>query len=68
MARVLLIDDNPSFRIMTRRALEGAGHEVRDAENGHIGLRMLSADRADLVVTDILIVPPVNSNPDIVMV
>lgn len=54
MAHVLLIDDDPLFRTMMRRALEGAGHEVRDAENGDVGMKMFAAEPAHVVVTDIL--------------
>ena len=54
MALVLVIDDDPLLRTMMRRALEAAGHQVRDAENGDVGMRMIAAYRADVVVTDIL--------------
>lgn len=54
MANVLLIDDDLLFRKMMRRALQDAGHAVRDAENGEIGLGMFAAKPADVVVTDIL--------------
>jgi DNA-binding response OmpR family regulator len=54
VAKLLVIDDNPSLRRMMHRALENAGHEVLDAENGERGLELLRTHGADLVITDIM--------------
>lgn len=54
MASVLLIDDDPLFRKVMCRALQGGGHAVREAENGEVGLRMFATKPADVVVTDII--------------
>jgi CheY-like chemotaxis protein len=53
MARILVIDDDSLIRETLRRMLEGAGHEVTEAEDGAAGLKAVSAQRPDLVVTDI---------------
>ena len=53
MARILVIDDDSLIRETLRRMLEGAGHEVAEAEDGAAGLKAVSAQRPDLVVTDI---------------
>jgi CheY-like chemotaxis protein len=54
MAKILVIEDDPQMRQLLRRALEGAGHEVIDAENGAKGLKRFGEGRTDLVVTDII--------------
>ena len=53
MARIIVIDDDESIRSMMRRALEAAGHEVREASEGGQGFDLLTAEGADLVITDI---------------
>lgn len=53
MARIILIDDDDAVRAATRRALDRAGHEVREASDGEAGLALLAESGADLVITDI---------------
>lgn len=55
MARILVIDDNPEFRIILETHLAGAGHDVLTARDGDHGIEMIeqNADVA-LVLTDIL--------------
>ncbi|HXH83975.1 MAG TPA: response regulator [Candidatus Tectomicrobia bacterium] len=53
MARILVIDDDPDVREIVREALEAAGHEVREADDGDGGLALLRQSPADLVITDI---------------
>lgn len=52
MARVLLIDDDPSIRRAIRRMLERAGHEVLDAGDGEAGIALFRRQAVDLVLTD----------------
>lgn len=54
MARVLVIDDVRGVRRSIASILKRAGHDVDEAENGAEGIRMASAARYDVVVTDIL--------------
>ena len=54
MARILIIDDEPSVRRMLRQMLENAGHEVVEAENGRSGLDVFRDRPPDLVMTDII--------------
>lgn len=54
MARILVIDDEPTVRRYFARVLELAGYDVDVAENGREGMRMFRAHRPDLVITDIL--------------
>lgn len=53
LSNVLIVDDEPSFRSFLRIVLEGAGHEVREAEDGRMGLALYSQKPADLVITDL---------------
>lgn len=54
MARILVIDDDPSIRFLLRELLEDAGHEVKEAPDGRAGLKSYRQNPPDLVMTDIL--------------
>ena len=54
MARILVMDDDYEIRLVLRRMLEAAGHEVEEAVDGEEGLRYYRIKPADLVITDIL--------------
>jgi len=53
MARIIVIDDQEPIRRIVRRALEQDGHEVLDASDGEMGVRLLEQHAADVVITDI---------------
>ena len=53
MARVLIIDDDDQVRMMLRRTVEAAGHDVVEAANGALGIRAVEESVPDLVITDI---------------
>src|SRR5512134_3689345 len=52
MAKVLVVDDESAIRQTIRRMLEGVGHEVIEAEDGSIGVRLAEETRPDLVLVD----------------
>ena len=52
-ATILVIDEQESVRMVLRRALEDAGHQVAEAANGRQGLELFRATPADLVITDL---------------
>ncbi|MHB1045652.1 MAG: sigma-54-dependent transcriptional regulator [Thermoanaerobaculia bacterium] len=52
MARLLVVDDEPSFRALLRDILEGAGHGVTEARDGSEALAFLERTTFDLVLTD----------------
>ena len=52
MARVLVVDDEPSFRALLRDILEEAGHGVTEARDGAEALAFLEKGAFDLVLTD----------------
>ena len=53
MVRVLIIDDNDSFRKMLAEMLMRAGYEISEAVNGKIGVELYYKDPTELVITDI---------------
>lgn len=53
MARVLVVDDEPTVRHLLRFMLERGGHRVEEAGDGLEGVRLFRQQPFDLVVTDI---------------
>jgi two-component system response regulator (stage 0 sporulation protein F) len=54
MASILIVDDEAPIRTLLRKILEEDGHEIREADNGEVGLTLYRQAPADLVITDIL--------------
>lgn len=52
--RILVIDDEELVRLTIRSSLEPHGHEVIEAENGVVGLRLFAESDPDLVICDII--------------
>ncbi|MDZ4859668.1 MAG: response regulator [Candidatus Hydrogenedentes bacterium] len=59
MARVLLVDDNETFRASVRAILEHARYEVIEAGDGREALQKYSEYNPDLIVTD-MVMPGMN--------
>ncbi|MCS6817961.1 MAG: response regulator [Blastocatellia bacterium] len=53
MAKILLVDDEPSIRLFYSAVLADEGYEVAEAPSGAEALRLLNAEPFDLVVLDI---------------
>lgn len=53
MAKILVIDDDPTYRLLVVRTLVEMGHTVESAPSGSAALLRLAADNFDLIVTDI---------------
>lgn len=53
MTKVLIIDDEKSIRQTLREILEYEKYQVEEAENGEIGLELVTANNYDLVLCDI---------------
>ena len=52
--RILVVDDEPNNRDMLARRLERRGYSVEQAEDGVTALRMIEAERFDLVLLDVM--------------
>ena len=53
MLDILLVDDEPDFRMLVGDALRDAGHRVTLAANGAEGLTMISSNVFDVMICDI---------------
>ena len=54
MAQVLVIDDEAPIRLLCRVNLEAAGMEVREAEDGIVGLAAAREERPDVILLDVM--------------
>jgi DNA-binding NtrC family response regulator len=54
MARILILDDEESIRLILRKALEDAGHTVDEAANGVDGMALMKEKRFDLAIIDVV--------------
>ncbi len=52
--RILVVDDDPGVRDVIRSMLEASGYSVLLAENGREAMRLLKTERADLILTDLV--------------
>ncbi len=59
MHSVIVVDDEADVRDAIKRVLDRAGYSVRSVDNASTALTELRADRADVVITDI-IMPKIN--------
>jgi CheY-like chemotaxis protein len=51
---VLLVEDNPATREVTRAMLEKEGWTVREAENGSVALACMERERPNLILLDLM--------------
>jgi CheY-like chemotaxis protein len=51
---VLLVEDNPVTRELTRRILEKEGWKVSEAENGRVALERMETERPKLILLDLM--------------
>lgn len=54
MAIILIVDDDPTVRLIGRELLRGEDHAVVEAEDGDEALRIVASMPVDLVVLDML--------------
>ena len=54
MARILVVDDEPSIRMLIRTILQAEGHTITTASNGREALEMVIENVPDLIVLDLM--------------
>lgn len=52
--KILLMDDDPALLNLVQLALSAEGYEVRTANNGKEGIKLIEQEMVDLVVTDLV--------------
>lgn len=63
MARILVIDDDASYRALLREFIEEKGHTVVEAETADAGSAIFLREKIDLVISDLMM--PVKSGMDL---
>ncbi len=53
MCKILIIDDDPAFRVLLTTFLEKKGIEIFEASSAKLGAKMLEKHAVDLVLTDL---------------
>ncbi len=53
LARILVVDDEPIVRELVRKTLERVDHEVAEAEDGEVALKLSKKQPFDLVIADL---------------
>jgi two-component system cell cycle response regulator DivK len=53
MAKVLVVEDNPTNMTLATFLLESAGHAVLSAHDAEVGLALARTERPDLILMDI---------------
>jgi len=51
--RILVVDDEPTLRKLSRRVLEREGYTVSEAESGKLAAEALMKDGFDVITTDL---------------
>jgi CheY-like chemotaxis protein len=52
--KVLVVDDDPDVRLFSVTVLEEHGYTPLEAEDGEKGLKMIKAEKPDLIILDVL--------------
>ena len=53
--KVIIVEDEPVFRLIYKGVLENAGYTVIEAEDGVKGLEMIKKERPDVVLLDLIL-------------
>ena len=53
MLSILVVEDNPTNQVLIKQQLQFLGHHVELVENGKAALKLLAAERFDIILTDI---------------
>lgn len=63
MARILVIDDDASYRMILREFIENKGHTVLEADSADAGMDVFLKEKVDLVISDFMM--PVKTGIDL---
>lgn len=55
MARILVVEDEPSLQKLLEYQLKRVGHEIRVSADGQQALALVKSDRPDLVLLDVIL-------------
>lgn len=53
--KILIVEDEPEFRLGLKMRLESKGYEVLEAEDGASGLSKAKSEKPDLIVLDVML-------------
>jgi len=59
MKKILIIDDEPTLRLLMRKFLEKAGYLICEAPDGEQGILQARAEKPDLILLDVTM-PKIN--------
>ena len=65
MKRILVVDDEEQIRSMLTQMLEHEGFKVDTAENGEVGMTLITRHAYDLIITDMIM--PVKDGLKLIM-
>lgn len=54
MSTIMIVDDEPAIRIITRKILEEEGYSIIEAADGGECLKMLKKEKPDLILLDVM--------------
>jgi CheY-like chemotaxis protein len=54
MARILIIDDEATLRLLMKTVLQKEGHQVTEAANGEDGLKIVQELKPEVILLDVL--------------
>ena len=54
-ARILIVDDEPSIRLICRVNLDASGFEVLEAEDGETAVSIARSEQPDLILLDVML-------------
>ena len=53
MAKILIVDDEQSYRQLISLVFEESGHTIHTAKNGRQGIELLNEEPADIIISDV---------------
>lgn len=54
MAKILIVDDEPSLRFLVSASLEDEGYELQEAADGQLAYELIQVVKPDLIILDVM--------------